>query len=55
MGTTPRCGIHAHHHASFWIQLDEARDIVSLAGPNLHGRHLTYDGHRVVVSREVSL
>jgi len=35
----------------FSIQLDEAKQLVRLAGPNPRGPVVSYDGHRVVVSR----
>jgi hypothetical protein len=37
--------------ARFWTQLDEAQQLVRLAGPHPRGRQISYDGHRVVLSR----
>lgn len=37
------------NHGRFSALLEEAKDLVRQAGPNLLGRHLTYDGHSVTV------
>lgn len=36
-------------NARFTVQLDEAKDLVRVAGPNLRGRHISYDGSSIVV------
>ncbi len=37
----------------FSILLEEARELVRQAGPNLRGRHLSYDGRCLVVREAV--